>query len=423
MPATERERAQATRFTFVLHLRPVRLPASTLRWGLTMGLGGSAGTLLVVLIATGVLMTFFYVPTPQAAHASVSHLESGLLFGALVRGIHFWSANLLAVVVLLHTARVIFTGGFLGIRRWNWIVGLGLLVGIAGALFTGYLLPWDQLAYWAVTISTGMIGYLPVVGEGLRDLLRGGSELGGGALRAFHTLHTTLVPACMVALTAFHFWRVRRVKGVVRPPGEDDRTVMFFPHLLVREVAQALVLIAVVVALAVAVGAPLGEPANPGMSPNPVTAPWYFVGFQELLIHLHPVFAILVLPLAGGVAGLLLPWLARGDAPAGRWFRSPAGGRSSAIAAAIALVATPVLVLASEVLDSGTGWVVGGLLPTTGLAAGIALLTWILRWRFNLGHDETLQATVVLVAVGFSVLTVVGALFRGPGMALVWPWS
>jgi quinol-cytochrome oxidoreductase complex cytochrome b subunit len=334
VPETERERARATRFTFLLHLRPVRLPASTLRWGLTMGLGGSAATLFSVLIATGLLMTFVYSPSPEVAHSSVEHLESGLVFGALVRGMHFWSANLLAVVVLLHTARVFFTGGFLGTRRWNWIVGLGLLVGVAAALFTGYLLPWDQLAYWAVTISTGMVGYLPVVGERLRDLLRGGPEIGGAALRTFHTLHTTLLPACMVALTAFHFWRVRRAGGVVRSSGNGDEKVMFLPHLLVREIAQALMLIAAVVLLAVAAGAPLGDPANPGMSPNPVTAPWYFVGFQELLIHLHPVFAILLIPAAGAIGAALLPWLARSDAPSGTWFRSPpVAGRPSPLPA------------------------------------------------------------------------------------------
>jgi quinol-cytochrome oxidoreductase complex cytochrome b subunit len=422
-PETERERARATRFTFLLHLRPVRLPASTLRWGLTMGLGGSAATLFVLLVVTGALMAFVYVPSPGAAHGSVMHLENGLVFGALVRAMHFWSANLLAVVVLLHTARVFCTGGFLGSRRWNWVVGLALLAGVAASLFTGYLLPWDQLAYWAVTVATGMLAYLPSIGEWLRDLLRGGPEIGAGALRSFHTLHTTLLPACLVALMAFHFWRVRQAKGVVRPPDDNDETVMFFPHLLVREAAQGLVVIAVVVVMAAGIGAPLGEPANPGMSPNPVTAPWYFVGFQELLIHLHPVFSVLLLPLAAVLATLLLPWLARGDAPVGSWFRTSNGRRSSAIAAGVGLVATPVLVLASESFGSEGGWMLGGLLPTAAILAGIVFPVWILRRRFALGHDETLQAAVVLASVGFLVLTIIGALFRGPGMALGWPWS
>ena len=219
-------------------------------------------------------------------------------------------------MVLLHAARVFLTGGLGGPRRFNWLIGTGLLLGILASSFTGYLLPWDQLSYWAVTIATGMLEYVPLVGATLRRVARGGEEIGGATLVIFYTLHTIVAAGRRWRLlAAWHFWRVRRAGGVIVPPaaaGDED-----------RDAGQG--------ALPAApprprggagpggdgggraagrrcFGAPLGEPANPGMSPNPAKAPWYFVGFQELLIHLHPVFAVLVVPLlvrAGpGVAAL-----------------------------------------------------------------------------------------------------------------------
>ena len=271
-----------------------------------------------------------------------------MLFGALVRGVHYWSANLLVLVMLAHVARVFLTGGYHGPRQFNWVIGCGLLLGGARHNFTGYLLPWDQLAYWAVTISTAMLEYVPLVGEALQRVARGGPEIGTQTLVSFYALHTTIVPVVLMALMGFHFWRVRKAGGVVEPPAapggaeSEEAKRLFLPDLLLRELVQALVIAAVVVVLAALIGAPLGERANPGMSTNPAKAPWYFVGFQELLIHLHPTFAVLVIPLLAGVGFLLLPYLSSDDEPAGRWFLSATGRRTATLAAAAALVATPL---------------------------------------------------------------------------------
>jgi len=195
-----------------------------------------------------------------------------------------------------------------------------------------------------------MLEYVPGIGAALQRVVRGGVDIGPETLINFYTLHTTIIPVCLILLMGFHFWRVRRAGGVVAPPaGPDDpagepRKVHFLPNLLVREVSQALVLVALVAVLAAVFGAPLGERANPGMSPNPAKSPWYFVGFQELLIHFHPTFAVLVIPLLAAIGFVLLPYLSSEDEPDGMWFLSPTGRRTSALAALVAAGVTPVLV-------------------------------------------------------------------------------
>jgi quinol-cytochrome oxidoreductase complex cytochrome b subunit len=427
---TDRERAQLTRFTFLLHLRPVRLPEPTLRWTHTFGLGGSSLVLVVVQAVTGILMMLVYRPVPEAAYGSVLELEREVLFGSLVRGTHWWAANMLVVVVVLHMARVFLTGGYHGPRQFNWVIGCVLLSAVATAAFTGYLLPWDQLAYWAVTVATGMLAYVPGVGESLQHAVRGGTDVGADTLTTFYTLHTTIVPVVLIVLMGFHFWRVRRAGGVVVPPpaerddetGDTGRQVLFLPHLLGREVAQALVVVALVVVLGAAFGAPLGAPANTGMSPNPTKAPWYFVGFQELLIHLHPMFALLVVPAIVGLGFVLLPYLADDDGPAGQWFLTDTGRTTATVAAVLAAVATGLAVGVDAVTPGRTGWVTGGLLPFGVTAMFVGGLAWFVRRRWQTGRNETIQTVVVALSVCFAVLTLVGVWFRGPGMQLMWPW-
>jgi quinol-cytochrome oxidoreductase complex cytochrome b subunit len=427
---TDRDRASLTRFTFLLHLRPVLVPVRTLPWTHTLGLGGSSLVLVVLLAATGILDMLVYQPVPGVAYDSVITLESSVAFGSLVRAIHWWSANLLVVVVLLHLARVFLTGGYHGPRQFNWVIGTLLLACVLANNFTGYLLPWDQLSYWAVTISTGMLAYVPGIGATLQEVVRGGPEIGGDTLITFYTLHTTIVPVCLIVLMAFHFWRVRRAGGVVEPPprteeesGSPDK-VHFLPHLLVREVVQALVLVALVIVLAAWFGAPLGDRANPGMSPNPAKAPWYFVGFQELLIHLHPTFAVLVLPLAAALGFVLLPYLTNDDEPTGRWLLSETGRRTAAIGGGLALAVTPLAVVADEIAgDGASGWIAGGLLPVAVIVAMTAGFFLIVRRRLGATTNESVQAVVVLLAVAFTVLTIIGVWFRGEGMALTWPWA
>jgi quinol-cytochrome oxidoreductase complex cytochrome b subunit len=432
-PRTDIERARVTRKTFVFHLRPIRLPRTTLRWTHTFGLGGSSLVLWLALACTGMLMLLVYRPDPAGAYDSVRTFATSVRFGPLVRGVHYWSANLLIVVILLHVARVVLTGGYHRPRRFNWIVGTGLISLILAAAFTGYLLTWDQRAYWAITISTGMLAYIPWLGDALQQIVRGGPTIGPDTLLTFYTFHTTVLPALAIGLMALHFWRVRKAGGVIEPPTADpgstktERTVMFFPDLLLREVCQALIVLAIVVLLGAWVGAPMGERANPGMSPNPAKAPWYFMGFQEMLIHLHPIFAVLVLPLVSVAGFVALPWLGDDHGPAGRWFLTVNARRAAGIAAITAVV----ICVAGVVLDDayavastgGPSWFLRGVLPTSAFAVIAIVVTLTSRRWFGLGRNESVQALAVFLAVTFVTLTVIGVFFRGEGMALTTPWQ
>jgi quinol-cytochrome oxidoreductase complex cytochrome b subunit len=433
VPRTERDRHKTILDFFVLHMRPVRVRRSTLRYTHTFGLGGSSLVLISLMIGTGVLLMLGYEPSPERAYQSVVALGEESLFGGLVRNIHHWSANLLVAVVLLHMLRVFFTGGFHGPRRFNWVIGLALFAVILASNFTGYLLPWDQLAYWAVTICTGMLGYVPVVGGWLQVVARGGEEIGSATLVIFYTFHTTLLPVALVLLVGLHFWRVRKAGGVVdpRPPEEADNGkpdyVSTLPELLLRELAAAAALIAGVMVISVLVNAPLAAAANPGMSTNPAKAPWYFVGFQELQLHFHPLFAVVVFPALLAVALLSIPYLRYDVEQTGPWFLSETGRRGGWMAAALALTLTPILIVIDElVLQPGAGLptVFGrGVVPLAVLVAGLVAFRVLLRRRLQASKGELVQTIFIFFLVAMAVLTATGVWFRGPGMALTWPWG
>jgi quinol-cytochrome oxidoreductase complex cytochrome b subunit len=433
LPKDDRERKWVTFNHFILHFRPVRVPAKTLSYTHTFGLGGMSLVLVLLLVGTGVLLMFAYEPAPGDAYDSVLRLQENVTFGKFVRGVHHWSANLLIVVMVLHLFRVVFTGAFHPPRQFNWVIGLGLLACVLASNFTGYLLPWDQLSYWAITISTGMLGYVPWGGGWLQAAVRGGDEIGRATLITFYTLHTTVVPVLIFVLMGFHFWRVRRARGVVVPraPGEavDERPekVLGLPFLFMKEFVVALILVASVFLFSALVAAPLGEAANAGMSPNPAKAPWYFMGFQELLLHFHPVFAVVLLPLAGAVGLAMIAYLGYGEDPSGIWFVSRRGRALARAAAGVALVLTPILVMADEWLLDLAGMAPGlppilrdGVVPVGALGLAFwAGYRWV-RTRKSATRAEAVQTAFVFFAVAFLVLTAIGVWFRGPGMALGW---
>jgi quinol-cytochrome oxidoreductase complex cytochrome b subunit len=392
--------------------------------------------LFLMLLSTGFLMIFVYEPSPERAYQSILFMQQEILFGRLIRGVHHWSANLLIAAAGLHMLRVYLTGAFHAPRQSNWIIGLCLLFLILLSGFTGYLLPWDQIAYWAITICTEMLGYMPGIGQALQRAILGGTQIGSATVINFYALHTIVVPMLLVVLMTWHFWRVRLAEGVIVPrdteedAGTDTDDVPFIPNLLLREVAVGLILIAFVLMIAIFFEAPLGEPANPGLSPNPAKAPWYFVGLQELLLHFHPLFAVFIIPLALATAVVRVPYLRYDADLSGNWFLSPKGRRMAAVAAAAALLLTPLWILVDEFLVGPGGWFPGtepaisnGLLPFTALMAAIVAIYMLLKKYFVASKNETVQAIFVFFVVGFAVLTVTGVWFRGAGMALMWPWQ
>jgi quinol-cytochrome oxidoreductase complex cytochrome b subunit len=432
-PRTSRQRPRNAFDMLILHIHPPTVPVRTLRFSLTWGLGGMALVLVTLLVMTGILLLFAYEPSPGAAYGSIERLQGEVPFGPLVRAVHHWSANLLVVAALLHLLRVFFTGAFTGPRQFNWVIGLGLFFFVLAWNLTGYLLPWDQRAFWAVTICTSMLGYVPLAGPWLQELLRGGTEVGPAALLNFYVLHTTFLPLGLLALLPFHFWRIRKAGGVVVPKAPDEVLekkgghVTTIPHLIMREGVTALVLIAAVLLFSALVSAPLGAPANPGMSPNPAKAPWYFLGLQELLMHFHPLFAVFVIPLVLTAALVFLPYGGLSEEAAGVWFVSAKGRRIGRHAAIAALAAIPLLIAASETMKSFGGQAVsslvsGGLVPFTLLLALFGSWYLAMRKKGGASRNEAAQGVFVFLAVALAILTVTGLWFRGEGMALSWPW-
>lgn len=420
----------------VLHIHPKTLPERTLAFTHTFGLGGMCLVLILLMGATGVLLLFAYEPSAGGAYESVASLRYEVPMGQMVRNLHRWSGNALVVLTLLHLLRVYYTGAYRGPRRANWVVGLLLLVLALGGNFTGYLLPWDQLAFWAVTIATSMLDYLPLVGPLLQRVLRGGAEVGPRTLSTFFVLHIVIIPVVLACILAVHFWLVRKVLGVIVPrrEGEVDPgrapLVPVSPNLTVREGAVALVLLAALVAFSLVVNAPLEAPANPGLSPNPAKAPWYFMGFQELLVHFHPTFAILLLPLAAAVLLVRLPTSHAGSATEGVWFLSARGRRTAGMGALVGVVATLAGVLLDEYLLHPSSWMPGvpqfltaGVLPILiFVLLGWGFAAW-LRCREGATGEERTQALLTALLAAFLVLTLIGAGFRGEGMRLAWPWA
>ena len=366
-----------------LHLHPRVVPERALRFTLTFGLGGMSLVLIALLAATGVLLLFPYEPSADRAYDSVLALGADVPFGQFVRNTHRWGANLAVILTVLHLLRVVFTGAFRGVRGRNWIVGLLLLGLVLASNFTGYLLPWDQLAFWAVTIATSMLDYVPAGGPVLQRLLRGGAEVGPRTLSTFFVLHIVFLPVVLVFLLSLHFWLVRKAGGVVLPraPGEPPPPraplVPTSPHLTRREGVTALVLLAALLSVSLLLDAPVQDRANPGLSPNPAKAPWYFMGVQELLVHVHPVFAVVVIPLFAAFLLFRLPHGQDGPPTEGIWFLSLKGRRMATMAAIVSLAVTVAGVLAGEFVLDVAGWVPGvpsiltaGLLPF-GLAAAL----------------------------------------------------
>jgi quinol-cytochrome oxidoreductase complex cytochrome b subunit len=427
---------QRFRRSLILHLRPANVPETTVRFTHTFGLGGMAVVLFLLLVFTGILMMFAYEPSPERAWQSISTFQQDVLFGRLIRGVHFWSANLLIVVTLLHLLRVFLTGAIHGRRRRNWLVGLGILFCVMLSGFTGYLLSWDQTAYWAITICTEMIGLVPGIGPALRYGIVGGDEIGSSTLINFYALHVVLTPVLLFALMNWHFWYIRKAGGVVPPsappgdPGAAHRTVPLIPNLLTKEVTVALLLIASVLVVAIVFGAPLGEPANPGISPNPAKAPWYFLGFQELLIHFNATFAILVIPMLVTAALVLVPYIPYDAEMSGDWFLTPKGKRMARVAAGTALILVPLWILVDDRVVGPAGWlphaapvISNGLLPFALLLGGMTAFYLSIKKYFAATRNEAVQSVFVLLFVAFAVLTATGVWFRGPGMTLVWPWQ
>ena len=367
LPHTDLGRSRTSFTNFFLHIQPVKVHKHTLKPWFTMGLGLISLFLFLILIVTGVLLMFYYVPSTTQAYDRMLDLRGTVAFGTMLRNMHRWSAHGMVAVVFLHMCRVFFTGSYKKPREFNWVVGVLLFLLTLFASFTGYLLPWDQLAFWAITVGTAIAGYAPVFGEQIRFLLLGDTTVGQEALLRFYVLHVAVLPVLMTLLIAVHFWRIRKDGGLSRPEDADivtetsanltnlqpnpavaassintieikrygiqglvrghftkvgnvpDNTVFSYPNLLLAELFVFILTIFGVLLVSYFFNAPLEEPVNILHPPNPSKAPWYFLGLQEMVSYSAfwggvgiPAIEVLIL--------LFVPYLDRNKKGVGRWF-------------------------------------------------------------------------------------------------------
>ncbi len=207
---TTRDRAAGHWSNFFLHIYPVKIRRKELYFRYSWYLGVISLTLFVSLVVSGIYLMFVYVPSPTTAYGDIQYLQTQVAFGQYIRNVHRWSAHLMVIAVAAHMARVFYRGAYKSPREFNWVIGVVLLVLTLLFSFTGYLLPWDQLAYWAVTVGTSMATYVPLIGGWVSDMLLGGSQVGSSTLLRFYVLHVALLPTVVVVLIAVHLWRWRK---------------------------------------------------------------------------------------------------------------------------------------------------------------------------------------------------------------------
>jgi len=203
--------------SLLYHLHPVKVKRHGIKLSYTLCLGGLSFFLLILLTITGIYLMFFYRPSVDLVYSDMQRLHTSVSFGLLVRNLHRWGAHLMVITVFLHMARVFYTGAYKPPREFNWIVGVILLLLTLLLAFTGYLLPWDQLAVWAVTVGTEMMKNSPVVGDQVQFALLGGPVIGPETLLRWYTLHVLFLPFIIVIFISIHFWRVRKDGGISGP--------------------------------------------------------------------------------------------------------------------------------------------------------------------------------------------------------------
>jgi len=421
--------SKGTFSAFLLHLHPRMVHAETLRLSLSFGLGGMAATLLFMLAITGLLQLLSYTPQTTTAYNSITQMYVNGGFAGFIRNAHYWSGHLLVIITFLHMFRVLLTGALSGGRQYNWLIGITLFLLVLFANFTGYLMPWDQLAYWAVTIFTSMLGYIPFVGEQMTTLVRGGREVGPETLSTFFAIHVGILPVLFIFMSIWHFWLVRKAGGLVRRHhhrSTESIKLPTTPHLIQREMAVGLGLAALLLLFSALVDAPLGEEANPGASPNPAKAAWYFMGLQELLLHLHPVIVICIIPTLLTAGLMSLPFWPQTVLPSGYWFGTRTGAKIASLSFFTGMLSIAGLVLFDNmVLSSSVGsldsLVMRGVAPLTAYLLFLMALFYSARKFGSCTRAEAAIAIVLFICANSISLTVIGVWFRGPEMALVWP--
>jgi quinol-cytochrome oxidoreductase complex cytochrome b subunit len=332
--------------TFFHHLHPPTIPAKQSRWRYTLGAGGTAVFLTLVLGATGILEMFYYIPTPDQAAQSIQTISYLVPFGGLVRNIHYWAAQLLLIVTAVHLVRVVFTGSYAPPRRFNYLLGLALFIFAILLDFTGYILRWDQGIQWALVVGTNLLKTIPWIGNSLYIVLTGGTQPGLPTLIRFYAWHIFGLTLGTVILMIWHIFRVRRDGGIAVPPPQlrTDKERINRNELIRREVLAMLLTGAALILFAAFAPAPIAQPITDiNVTSGNARAPWFFLWVQQMLKWGDPFMWGVLVPLIILVLLALIPYIfpKPADAELGQWF--PRSNRLAQIV--LAVVALLIILL------------------------------------------------------------------------------
>jgi quinol-cytochrome oxidoreductase complex cytochrome b subunit len=427
---------------FFLHIHSTRVHTFSMKPTYTFGLGMILGFLFLIMVFTGVILMIYYTPSVETAYQSVKDIVNVVPGGRIIRNMHRWASQGMVIGVFLHLLRVFYTGSYLGNRSLNWVIGVVLLIIILLSNFSGYLLPWDQLAYWAVTIGsniaasarefTDLVGITNIFDPGgfLKKLLIGGESVGQPALSRFFTLHVIFLPMTMLVLFAIHFWRIRKDGGLSRPSkyADDKGTTnkwLAWPVLMWTELAILIGVVLVVLFIALLADAPLLEQANPAYPENPAKSPWYFLGIQELVSYSAFAGGLLV-PVLYLAFLFSIPYRDREDEYIGIWFSGDKGLKVVLRSAGFAFLLVVLQLFIAVKFGGLRNWIPGisqwfVLLfnPATVTTMLFIGLTEIVRRR----SGSSRMAALTLFTCSFVALvifTVVGIWFRGPNWEFFW---
>jgi quinol-cytochrome oxidoreductase complex cytochrome b subunit/mono/diheme cytochrome c family protein len=347
-----KQNIHSARPNFFHHLHPPTIPAEQSLFRYTLGAGGAAVFLSFILLITGLLEMYYYVPTPGQAAISVETITTLVPFGSLIRNLHYWAAQFLVIVMTIHLLRVTLTGAYAPPRQFNHLLGMGLLVFILLLNFTGYVLRWDEGIHWALVVGANLLKTIPWIGDGLYYFVIGGIEPGAATLTRFYAWHVFGLTLGAAILIIWHAFRVRRDGGIAVPPPserkEKERITRF--DLLRREVLTMTIAGMVLLLFSSIIPAPIEQPiSDVSVMPGNSQAPWFFLWVQQLLKFGDPFLLGILTPvlvvLALGIMPYGLPNAKREEL--GIWF--PRGNRMAQVLAVLIMLAILVLTVLGSI--------------------------------------------------------------------------
>jgi quinol-cytochrome oxidoreductase complex cytochrome b subunit len=425
---------------FFLHIHASKVHPHSLKASYTFGLGVILGFLFMVMILTGVILMMNYTPSVERAYNSVKDIVFVVPGGKYIRNIHRWAAHGMVLVSFLHLIRVFFTGGYLAGRRLNWIIGVCILVVVLFMNFSGYLLPWDQLAFWAVTIGsniaasfrelTDILGITQVldIGGFIKKLLIGDETVGQAALSRFFMLHVIFLPVTLMVLSAVHFWRIRKDGGISRPVDQTEEKLYSWPVVMWAELSILLLTVAALLVMAFLFDAPLRERANPDFAENPAKSPWYFLGIQELVSYSAFAGGVII-PVLFLAFLISIPYIDREDRNIGIWFSGRAGMNFTWQSLGFALITTILFVIIRVRYGWFRDWFpdipqVVIMLVNPATLTALFYILWAVGIRRRTGSSRmSAIALFTCTMTGFIIYTAIGIWFRGPNWEFYWSSS